>query len=62
MERTLVAIPSDQPGGLFAQVSQHFGHCDLYTLVEITNGEVSKVSTLPNMPHEHGGCMAPVNP
>lgn len=61
METTLIAIPSDQPGGLFAAVGQHFGHCDLYTLVEITGGEVSKVSTLPNVPHQQGGCMAPVN-
>lgn len=61
MSTTLIAIPSEQPGGLLAPVGQHFGHCELFTLVEVKNGEVSGVTTLPNMPHEHGGCMAPVN-
>lgn len=61
MSTTLIAIPSEQPGGLFASVGQHFGHCELFTLVEVKNGEVASVTTLPNMPHEHGGCMAPVN-
>ncbi|MBI9078927.1 MAG: NifB/NifX family molybdenum-iron cluster-binding protein [Pseudodesulfovibrio sp.] len=58
---TLVAIPSSNPGGLEATIGEHFGHCDLYTLVEITDGEVKDVRTVPNVPHEQGGCMAPVN-
>ncbi|MFZ5427851.1 MAG: NifB/NifX family molybdenum-iron cluster-binding protein [Thermodesulfobacteriota bacterium] len=60
METTLVAIPSAMPGGLEAGVGEHFGHCEIYTLVEIAEGGVRNVSTLPNIPHEHGGCMAPV--
>ncbi len=56
-----IAIPSEQPGGLFAAIGQHFGHCDLYTLVDISGGEVTQVTTLPNVPHQQGGCMAPVN-
>ena len=60
METTIVAIPSENPGGLEAQVGEHFGHCELYTLVEIRNGAVHAVTTLPNVPHQHGGCMAPV--
>lgn len=58
---TLVAIPSTQPGGLDASVDAHFGHCAIYTLVRIADGAVQEVFTLPNVPHESGGCMAPVN-
>jgi len=58
---TIVAIPSSHPGGLDAPLGAHFGHCDLYTLVKVTAGKVEEVATLPNVPHEQGGCMAPVN-
>jgi predicted Fe-Mo cluster-binding NifX family protein len=58
---TLVAIPSAVPGGMEAAVDAHFGHCAMYTLVKIENDKISEVSTLPNVPHESGGCMAPVN-
>ncbi len=61
MERFLVAVPSENPGGLDAQIGAHFGHCDLYTLAEVEDGQVVAVRTLPNVPHMQGGCMAPVN-
>jgi predicted Fe-Mo cluster-binding NifX family protein len=61
MEDMIVAIPSTHPGGLESALGAHFGHCDLYTLVKITNGGVQEIATLPNVPHEQGGCMAPVN-
>lgn len=61
MQVLLVAIPSTHPGGLEAALGAHFGHCDLYTLVKINEGEVQEIATLPNVPHEQGGCMAPVN-
>jgi predicted Fe-Mo cluster-binding NifX family protein len=61
MDITVVAIPSSHPGGLDAALGAHFGHCDLYTLVEIGAGKVLEVTTLPNVPHEQGGCMGPVN-
>ncbi len=57
----LVAIPSDMPGGLEAGVGAHFGHCDVYTLVELKDGKVDKTEVIPNVPHQQGGCMAPVN-
>ncbi|WP_243361769.1 NifB/NifX family molybdenum-iron cluster-binding protein [Fundidesulfovibrio terrae] len=60
METTIVAVPSVMPGGLDSQVGEHFGHCEIYTLVEVGVSEVVSVATLPNVPHEHGGCMAPV--
>ena len=61
MENVRIAVPSALPGGLEAEVGAHFGHCDLYTIIDVENGAVSQVSTLPNVPHEQGGCMAPVN-
>lgn len=61
METLIIAIPSEMPGGLDASVGQHFGHCDIYTIVEAKGEEIIKVSTLPNVPHQQGGCMAPVN-
>jgi predicted Fe-Mo cluster-binding NifX family protein len=56
----VIAIPSTNPGGLDALLGAHFGHCDLYTLVTAENGEVSDVKVIPNVPHQQGGCMAPV--
>ncbi len=61
MQTLIVAIPSSHPGGLEAALGAHFGHCDLYTVVKIADGAVLEVSTLPNVPHQQGGCMAPVN-
>jgi predicted Fe-Mo cluster-binding NifX family protein len=61
MKSILVAIPSTLPGGLEAPLGAHFGHCDLYTVVKISDGKIEEVATLPNVPHHQGGCMAPVN-
>lgn len=58
---TLVAIPSNNPGGLEAELSQHFGHCDVFTVVEINDGKVGEVKVVPSVPHQQGGCLAPVN-
>ena len=57
---TLVAIPSEAPGGLDARISAHFGHCAMFTLVQVRDGRVGDVTVLPNDGHEHGGCMTPV--
>jgi len=56
----LVAVPSDSPGGLEARISDHFGHCDVFTLVEIEEQQVGAVTVLPNDAHESGQCMGPV--
>jgi predicted Fe-Mo cluster-binding NifX family protein len=61
MNDARIAIPSTLPGGLDAGVAGHFGHCDIYTVVDVKAGKVTEVSTLPNVPHEQGGCLAPVN-
>ena len=39
----LIAIPSCLPGGLDANMGMHFGHCDIYTLVDIEDGAVKEV-------------------
>jgi len=56
----LIAVPSDDPGGLEASVSEHFGHCAAFTLVRVDDGEVGEVTVLANTAHQQGGCMAPV--
>lgn len=58
---TIVAIPSSAPGGLDSAIGTHFGHCELYTLVTLSDGQVDSVDVIPNVPHEQGGCMAPVS-
>ncbi len=55
-----VAIPSEEPGGLDAERSGHFGHCAVFTLVDVNNTGVVAVETLANEGHEAGGCMMPV--
>ena len=61
MEEGRIAIPSMGPGGLDGQRSGHFGHCDVFTMVDVENGEIREVSTVPNQSHVQGGCMVPVN-
>ena len=56
-----IAIPSMEAGGLDGQRSGHFGHCDVFTLVDVKDGEIDKVTTISNQSHVQGGCMVPVN-
>ncbi|MFO7654215.1 MAG: NifB/NifX family molybdenum-iron cluster-binding protein [Candidatus Krumholzibacteriia bacterium] len=56
----LIAVPSEQPGGLEAPISEHFGHCHAFTLVRVDDGAIGEVSVLANSAHQQGGCMAPV--
>jgi predicted Fe-Mo cluster-binding NifX family protein len=55
-----VAVPSEEPGGLDAAVSEHFGHAAAFTLIDIEGEDVQKVEILPNVAHTQGGCMGPV--
>lgn len=43
-----VCIPSFLPGGLNASVSEHFGHCEVFTVADIENGEIVKAWPLLN--------------
>lgn len=55
-----IAVPSNNPGGLEGGRSEHFGHCDLFTLVDVENGKVIGVKTVASVAHGAGGCMEPV--
>ncbi|OIN97062.1 MAG: dinitrogenase iron-molybdenum cofactor biosynthesis protein [Deltaproteobacteria bacterium CG1_02_45_11] len=61
MENGRIAVPSMGEGGLNGQRSGHFGHCDVFTFVDVEAGEIKSVSTVPNQSHVQGGCMVPVN-
>jgi predicted Fe-Mo cluster-binding NifX family protein len=61
MKNGRIAIPSVDNGGLDGQRSGHFGHCDVFTLVDVEEGKIREVSTIPNQEHVQGGCMVPVN-
>ena len=61
MKEGRIAIPSTGTGGLDGERSGHFGHCDVFTLVDVENGEVKQVTAIPNGEHVQGGCMVPVN-
>jgi predicted Fe-Mo cluster-binding NifX family protein len=56
-----IAIPSNGEGGLNGTRAGHFGHCDVFTFVDVKDGKIDKVSTLANQEHVQGGCMVPVN-
>ena len=60
-EQITLAVPTNGEGGLEAERSGHFGHCDTFTLVDITDGAVDNVRIVQNPPHVEGGCLAPVN-
>jgi len=56
-----IAIPTNNPGGMEAPRSDHFGHCDVFTLVEVDgDNKVVSVDLLPVPDHSAGGCMIPV--
>ena len=61
IESLRLAVPSNNPGGLEAGRSDHFGHCDLFTLIDIKDGKIVSVETASNQEHDAGGCMVPVN-
>lgn len=55
-----VAVPTDKPGGLHGSRSVHFGHCDLFTVVNCGNDHEKEVEIITNIPHGTGGCLEPV--
>ena len=61
MEKGRIAIPSMEEGGLDGKRAGHFGHCDTFTLVDVKDGVIEKISTIANQSHVQGGCMVPVN-
>lgn len=61
MKKMRIAIPSNGKGGLEGTRAGHFGHCDVFTLIDCENGEIVDISTIKNLEHVQGGCMVPVN-
>ena len=61
MKNGRIAIPSNGQGGLNGTRAGHFGHCDVFTLIDVENGEIKEVTILQNQEHVQGGCMVPVN-
>ena len=60
MKNGRIAVPSLENGGLEGVRAGHFGHCDVFTLVDVENGNITDVSTIQNEEHVQGGCMVPV--
>ena len=61
MNKPRIAVPSIEKGGLDGQRSGHFGHCDVFTLIDVEGSEITKVTTIENHSHGEGGCMVPVH-
>ena len=55
-----LAIPSEGEGGLDGLRAGHFGHCDVFTCVDIEDGKIGTVRIVANKEHVQGGCMVPV--
>ncbi len=60
MAHVRIAVPSEGEGGLDGLRAGHFGHCDVFTLVDVEDGKIKEVSILANKEHVQGGCMVPV--
>lgn len=60
MELFRIAVPSDGQGGLDGFRAGHFGHCDVFTLIDVEGDTIKEVTVVPNMEHVQGGCMVPV--
>ena len=61
MEKGRIAVPSNGAGGMDGTRSGHFGHCDVFTFIDVEDGEIKNVSIVQNEEHVQGGCMVPVN-
>lgn len=61
MQNGRIAVPSMELGGIDGMRAGHFGHCDTFTLIDVKDGAIEKVTTVANQSHVQGGCMVPVN-
>jgi predicted Fe-Mo cluster-binding NifX family protein len=60
MKRLRLAVPTNAPGGLHAERSDHFGHCALFTIIDLEGEKIVRAETIGNISHEVGGCLVPV--
>lgn len=61
MKQGRIAVPSNDSGGIDGTRAGHFGHCDVFTVIDVEDGRINNVSTIINNGHVQGGCMVPVN-
>ena len=61
MNNGRIAVPSMEEGGMDGIRAGHFGHCDVFTIIDVKDGQIEKVFTIKNGEHVQGGCMVPVN-
>ncbi len=61
MKNGRIAVPSNGQGGIDGERAGHFGHCEVFTFIDVADGKIEKISILPNQEHVQGGCMVPVN-
>ena len=59
-EGVLVAVPSQEPGGIEAAPHVHYGRCYIYTLACVKEGQVKNVTVRANAAHLPGDCGSPV--
>lgn len=60
MSTMKLAVPTMGEASLDSERSGHFGRCDVFTVVDIVDGEITNVGCIDNPPHEEGGCLRPV--
>ncbi|MCB2180592.1 MAG: NifB/NifX family molybdenum-iron cluster-binding protein [Desulfobulbaceae bacterium] len=60
MKTMKLAVPTNNPGGLGATRSDHFGHADVFTIIDFQDGKIAGINTVDNVAHDAGGCMVPV--
>ncbi len=61
MKNGRIAVPSNGQGGMEGTRAGHFGHCDVFTFIDVEDGEIKNISAVQNQGHVQGGCMVPVN-
>lgn len=60
MKRLRLAVPTNAPGGFHAERSDHFGHCDLFTIIDFDGDKILRAETIANISHAAGDCLRPV--
>jgi predicted Fe-Mo cluster-binding NifX family protein len=59
---TTIAIPSMDDSGIESDICAHFGSCQYFTLVKVSDGQVREVTTIGNGTHEaEHNCAAPAD-
>jgi len=58
--KRIIAVPCLAPGGLQAERSGHFGHCECFTIIQAQGDGITAVEVVGNAPHHEGGCLDPV--